>query len=100
MISAQASMLLLGLDIDEYSHVSSVIVHPSTVLLRGQHPTGSGTFSSAPRYILGQAHYRGPVVLSWYVTERYAEITCNSTPSRAAESLIARQAAAAPGNKR
>jgi Mlc titration factor MtfA (ptsG expression regulator) len=72
MISAQASMLLLGLDIDEYSHVSSVIVHPSTVRLRGQHPTGSGTFSSAPRYILGQAHYRGPVVLSWAAARRGA----------------------------
>ncbi len=72
LISAQASMLLLGLDVDGYAGVSSVIVHPSTVRLRGQHPTGSGTFSSAPRYLAGQAHYRGPVLLSWAAARRGA----------------------------
>ncbi len=72
LISAQASMLLLGLDLDGYDHVSSVIVHPSTVRLRGTHPTGAGTFSSAPRYLLGQAQYRGPVVLSWAAARRGA----------------------------
>jgi Mlc titration factor MtfA (ptsG expression regulator) len=65
LIAAQASMLLLGLDLDGYDDVTSIIVHPSTVRLRGTHPTGGGTYSSTPRVIAGQAHYRGPVLLSW-----------------------------------
>jgi Mlc titration factor MtfA (ptsG expression regulator) len=65
LIAAQASMLLLGLEIDEYPYVSSVIVHPSTVRLTGHYATGGGLMSSSPRRLLGQAQYRGPVVLSW-----------------------------------
>lgn len=72
LIAAQASMLLLGLDLDEYPDVTSVIVHPSTVRLRGTHSTGGGTFSSAPRILLGQAHYQGPVLLSWTAARRGA----------------------------
>ena len=72
MIAAQASMLLLGLDLDEYPDLTSVIVHPSTVRLQGSHPTGSGVFSSAPRHLAGQAHYQGPVVLSWAAARRGA----------------------------
>jgi Mlc titration factor MtfA (ptsG expression regulator) len=65
LIAAQAAMLLLGLEIDEFPHLSSVIVHPSTVRLTGHHATGGGLMSSSPRTLLGQAQYRGPVVLSW-----------------------------------
>jgi MtfA peptidase len=65
LIAAQASMLLLGLEIDEYPDVSSVIVHPSTVRLTGAYATGGGLMSTSPRQLLGQAQYRGPVVLSW-----------------------------------
>jgi Mlc titration factor MtfA (ptsG expression regulator) len=65
LIAAQAAMLLLGLDIDEFPHLSSVIVHPSTVRLTGHHAVGGRLMSSAPRTLLGQAQYRGPVVLSW-----------------------------------
>ncbi len=73
LIAAQASLLLLGLDIDGYEDLTSVIVHPSTVRLRGVHPTGGGVFSSAPRVIAGQAHYQGPVVLSWAAARRGAQ---------------------------
>ena len=72
LIAAQASLLLLGLDIDEYPHLTSVIVHPSTVRLQGSHPTGGGMFSSSPRLLAGQAHYQGPVVLSWADAQRGA----------------------------
>jgi Mlc titration factor MtfA (ptsG expression regulator) len=65
LIGAQASMLLLGLEIDEYPFLGSVIVHPSTVRLTGHYATGGGVMSSSPRRLLGQAQYRGPVVLSW-----------------------------------
>ena len=65
LIAAQASMLLLGLPIDEYPDVSSVIVHASTVRLRGAHAAGAGTMSDRPRRLAGQAHPGGPVVLAW-----------------------------------
>jgi Mlc titration factor MtfA (ptsG expression regulator) len=42
LIAAQASMLLLGLDLDDYPHVTSVIVHPSTVRLHGEHRSPAG----------------------------------------------------------
>lgn len=72
LIAAQASMLLLGLELDEYPTLTSVIVHPSTVRLRGEHGVGGSLRSSAPRLLSGQAHYRGPVVLSWAAARRGA----------------------------
>lgn len=65
LIAAQASMLLLGLEIDEYPQLTSVIVHPSTVRLHGEYSTGGGVRASGVQTLAGQAHYRGPVVLSW-----------------------------------
>ena len=65
VIAAQACMLLLGLDIDEYFDVSSVIVHRSTVRLSGVHRGAAGTMSDAPQHLAGQATPQGPVVLSW-----------------------------------
>lgn len=72
LISAQASMLLLGLEIDEFPLLTSVIVHPSTVVQRGERSTGGSVRSSSPQMLLGQAHYRGPVLLSWSATRRGA----------------------------
>lgn len=72
LIAAQASMLLLGLELDEYPQLTSVIVHPSTVRLAGDHGIGGGLRSSATQTLAGQAHYRGPVVLSWQAARRGA----------------------------
>jgi Mlc titration factor MtfA (ptsG expression regulator) len=72
LISAQASMLLLGLEIDDYPQLTSVIVHPSTVRLHGEHVTGGGLRQSGTQTLAGQAHYRGPVVLSWAAARRGA----------------------------
>lgn len=65
LISAQASMLLLGLDLDEYIDVTSVIVHASTMRIKKSRPTGGGVWSSETQHIAGQAHPKGPVMLSW-----------------------------------
>lgn len=72
LIAAQAALLLLGLEIDEYPYMTSVIVHPSTVRLGGEHAIGNGLRSSAPRFLDGQAVHRGPVVLSWNAARRGA----------------------------
>lgn len=67
VIAAQASLLLLGLDIEYYRTVSSIIVHPTTMMLRGVRPgPAAGVVTDAPLAILGQAqHQRGPVVIAW-----------------------------------
>ena len=72
IISAQASMLLLGLDLDEYADVSSIIVHASTVRIERPRPSGGGTWSSGTQHLAGQAIHQGPVVLSWSATRRGA----------------------------
>ncbi len=72
VIAAQACVLLLGLEIDEYFDVSSVIVHRSTVKLRGAHRSTAGTMSDAPQHLAGQATPQGPVVLSWSAVRRGA----------------------------
>ncbi len=55
LIAAQASMLLLGLPIDEFPPIRSIIVHPSTVRLHGSHAVGSGLQSTSTRLLAGQA---------------------------------------------
>lgn len=72
MIAAQASMLLLGLDLDEYPQLTSVIVHPSTMRLHGEYSAGGSLRTSGTQSLLGQAHYQGPVVLSWNAARRGA----------------------------
>lgn len=74
LISAQASMLLLGLDLDEYLDVSSVIVHKSTMRVKKNRPTGGGVWSAGTQHISGQAHHRGPVMLSWSAARHGARV--------------------------
>ena len=72
VIAAQAAMLLLGLEIDEYFDVTSIIVHKSTVRLRGVRRGAAGTMSDGVQHLSGQATPQGPVVLSWAAVKRGA----------------------------
>lgn len=72
VIAAQASMLLLGLEIDEYFDVTSIIVHKSTVRLRGVRRGAAGTMRDGVQHLSGQATPKGPVVLSWAAVKRGA----------------------------
>jgi MtfA peptidase len=72
LIAAQASMLLLGLEIDDYPQLTSVIVHPSTVRLHGEYSAGGRVRAFGTQHLSGQAHYQGPVVLSWSAARRGA----------------------------
>ena len=65
LIAAQACLLVLELDLDLYRQVTSVIVHPRTVVLRGERSVGSHLKTDGAQTLAGQAHHRGPVVLSW-----------------------------------
>jgi Mlc titration factor MtfA (ptsG expression regulator) len=63
-IAAQACVLLLGLEHDYFSQVRSILVYPSAF----KNPEGTlgpdGVVHQDPG-MLGQAWYRGPVILAW-----------------------------------
>lgn len=72
LVAAQACLLVLGMDlelgVDVFSRVQSIIVHRSTVVLTGQRSVGAsggGLMADGPLPVAGQAHHRGPVLLSW-----------------------------------
>jgi Mlc titration factor MtfA (ptsG expression regulator) len=66
LIAAQACLLILALDDDHYRGVSTIIVHPTSVVLTGPRSTGSaGLVTNDPFRIDGQAHYGGPVIVAW-----------------------------------
>lgn len=64
-IAAHAAVLTLGLGLDSYRNVSSVIVHPSTIQMRGEHQIGGGIVANGAVDLLGQAHLCGPVLIAW-----------------------------------
>lgn len=66
VIAAQASLLILGLDLDWYREVRTVIVHPTTRRVdRRTAGPAPGTESAGPVHLLGETMYEGPVVVSW-----------------------------------
>jgi Mlc titration factor MtfA (ptsG expression regulator) len=66
-VSANAALLVLGLDdgLDSYLSVTSVIIHPSTIELRGTRSVGAGMFTDHAEAVLGEAHHDGPVLVAW-----------------------------------
>jgi len=72
LIAALASLVILGLDYDYYHRVTSIIVAPSTVTLAGDRPVGEGLYTSDREWIIGQAHYDGPVLIAWDAARRGA----------------------------
>ncbi len=64
-IAADAAVLLLGLADDSFGGVRTVLVHPTTVVLQGEHSQVAGIVSDGPMPILGQADLHGPVLIVW-----------------------------------
>jgi Mlc titration factor MtfA (ptsG expression regulator) len=66
VVAAQAMLLVLELGIEWLGDVSSIILHPSTITLRGEHAAAiPGTRTDEPVALLGEAHFRGPVLIAW-----------------------------------
>ncbi|MAE67742.1 MAG: hypothetical protein CMJ18_26095 [Phycisphaeraceae bacterium] len=63
-VAAQASLLLLGFEHDYFSRTSEIILHPRSYKAALRYRQGAVIVESSPHH-LGQAYYRGPVVLSW-----------------------------------
>jgi Mlc titration factor MtfA (ptsG expression regulator) len=66
-VSSHAALLVLGFDdgLDSYLDVTSVIVHPSTIVRTGDRHVGFGLFTADPDFYIGEAHHKGPVLISW-----------------------------------
>ena len=73
-IAAQAALLVLGLNVDEYREVSAVIVYPTAMQSRGVYAGPvPGTVTDGVVPVLGEAHdRRGPVLLAWDEAENAA----------------------------
>jgi len=64
-IAAQACLLVLGIGHNYYERVKSVLVYPRAFRPAIEDPLGGGLIVEPRAILLGQAHYRGPVILSW-----------------------------------
>jgi Mlc titration factor MtfA (ptsG expression regulator) len=64
-IAALASILTLGFEDEHFERVQSVLVYPEAYVAPAERPTGSPVTLHVLQDRLGEAHYRGPVVLSW-----------------------------------
>jgi Mlc titration factor MtfA (ptsG expression regulator) len=64
-IAALASILTLGFDDEHFERVQSVLVYPEAYVVAGEHPIGSHVTLQMLQERLGEAHYRGPVILAW-----------------------------------
>lgn len=66
VIAVQAALLVVNLPFDDpYADVHAIVVHPSTVVMHGEHSQVPGVVSDDPMPVLGQAEYHGPVLIAW-----------------------------------
>lgn len=67
MVAASACLLILGLDKAYFRDVSSIIMYPSSVVVKGRRgsPDAQGLETTAIVPILGEAALHGPVILAW-----------------------------------
>ena len=64
-IAAQAAILVLGLDDFYFDNVATVLVYPDEFVVKEERAIAAGVTVEEESDRLGEAHYRGPVILSW-----------------------------------
>lgn len=64
-IAAHASRLTLGFEEDYWDDVQSILVYPTPYIAPTQEPIGSGLVLEGESDRVGEAWYRGPIVLAW-----------------------------------
>lgn len=69
-VAAQACLLILNLDPDSYRHVRTILIYPSGYFAPSRTRGAGGMVIESTSAVLGQAHYRGPVILSWAHVQR------------------------------
>lgn len=74
-IAGQACLLILELEHELYRNVETIIVYPATVVPRRAIDPAlqpAGVVVRSPMPLLGEAHSRGPVILTWDEVQRGA----------------------------
>ena len=70
-VAVNAALLHLGHDDDLFANVTAVVIHPSTIVLRGERPGPiPGVMTDAPLPAHGHTSVRGPVYIAWDAVER------------------------------
>jgi len=65
-IAALACLLLLGRPEElNFDHVLSILIYPNVFLARDRQPNAAGIVDLGREARIGEAWYRGPVILSW-----------------------------------
>jgi Mlc titration factor MtfA (ptsG expression regulator) len=80
-IAAQACLLVLGMKHNYFDRVLSILVYPRGYRVPAEDET-DGPFHDPRSARLGEAHYRGPVVLSW------AEVLSDSRSPASGHNLV------------
>jgi Mlc titration factor MtfA (ptsG expression regulator) len=64
-IAAQACLLVLGFEEEYYDHVLSILIYPTAFVTRDVQITRAGVVIHDRQALMGEAWYRGPVIVSW-----------------------------------
>jgi Mlc titration factor MtfA (ptsG expression regulator) len=64
-VAAQACLMILGRTLDSFDRVQTILVYPRPYRAPEQKPVGASASLESTTVLLGEAHYRGPVILSW-----------------------------------
>ena len=69
-VAVHAALLHLGHQDQPFANVTAVVIHPTTIVLRGERPAPiPGLVTDAPFAALGHTTSRGPVYLAWDAVE-------------------------------
>lgn len=71
-IAALASVMILGKPDYYFDNVQSILVYPTAFAVPQQKPLGGAAVLEGVGENLGEAHHRGPVILSWEEVEAHA----------------------------
>jgi Mlc titration factor MtfA (ptsG expression regulator) len=65
VIAASAGVLILGFDDYYFDNVQTILVYPNAFVVREERAIAGGATLEEDSDRLGEAHFRGPVILSW-----------------------------------
>lgn len=72
-VALQAALLAVGTQDQPFRNVSAIVIHPTTMVLRGERPGPiPGVVTNAPMSALGHTSANGPVHIAWDTVKREA----------------------------
>jgi Mlc titration factor MtfA (ptsG expression regulator) len=81
-IAALAAILILGFDDFYFDNVATILVYPNAYVVKEERAIGGGATVEQESGRLGEAHFRGPVILSW------AELAENALAPGSGQNLV------------